>query len=89
MQLARNPHLTKLLYQRGYVEAYGQGLDTVFNLLRDQGLADADDEETGNAFMIAVDGHTPTGIGADRLSQLTDPQLQIVALLASTIAQCP
>ncbi len=81
MQIARNPHLTKLLYQRGYVEAYGQGLDTVFNLLRDQGLPTPTMQETGNAFSIAVQGHAPTGIDVDRLSQLTDPQLQIIALL--------
>ncbi len=89
MQNARNPHLTKLLYQRGYVEAYGQGLDTVFNLLRDQKLPAPTMQETGDAFVIAIEGHSPSGFGADRLSGLTDPQLQIVALLRQRSRSAP
>ena len=80
-QFARNPYLTQLLYQAGYVEAYGQGLDTVFNVLADQALPLPEMRESSNTFVISITGHTPLGIGADRLSGLTDPQLRIVALL--------
>ena len=63
------------------MEAYGQGLDTVFNVLADQGLPLPEMRESSNTFVISLTGHTPLGIGADRLSGLTDPQLRIVALL--------
>ena len=89
MQFARNAHLTQLLYQRGYVEAYGQGLDTVYNLLNAQGLPLPSMRESGNTFVVAIEGHTSIGIASERLSGLTDPQLQIVALLRQRSRSAP
>jgi predicted HTH transcriptional regulator len=89
MQYARNPQLTQLLYQRGYVEAYGQGLDTVFNLLSSQGLPPPNMREAGNTFVVAIAGHALTGIGAERLNGLTDPQLQIIGLLRERSRSAP
>jgi ATP-dependent DNA helicase RecG len=81
MQFARNPYLTQLLYQSGYVEAYGQGIDTVFNVLRTQGLPLPTMREAGNTFIISIMGHQPTGLSTAHLTGLTDPQLQIVAIV--------
>jgi ATP-dependent DNA helicase RecG len=89
MQYSRNAHLARLLYQRGYVEAYGQGIDTVYNVLAAQGLPLPQMREVGNTFMVAIEGHAPIGIEADRLSGLTDPQLQIIGLLRKRSRSAP
>jgi ATP-dependent DNA helicase RecG len=81
MQFARNPYLAQLLYQAGYVEAYGQGIDTVFNELRAQGLALPTMREVGNTFIIGIEGHQRTGIATEHLAGLTEAQLQIVAVV--------
>jgi ATP-dependent DNA helicase RecG len=89
MQYARNAHLTRLLYQRGYVEAYGQGLDTVFNVLQSQGLPLPSMRDTGNTFVVGIEGHRPMGVPPDRLTTLTEPQLQIVGLLQHRSRSAP
>ena len=81
MQFARNPYLAQLLYQGGYVEAYGQGIDTVFNELRDHGLALPTMREVGNTFIIGIEGHQRISIATEQLAGLTDPQLHIVTLV--------
>jgi ATP-dependent DNA helicase RecG len=81
MQFARNPYLAQLLYQAGYVEAYGQGIDTVFNELRAQGLALPTMREVANTFIIGIEGHQGTGIATEHLAGLTEAQLQIVAVV--------
>ena len=89
MQYARNPHLTQLLYQRGYVEAYGQGFDTVFNLLRAHQMPLPLMRDVGNTFVVSIEGQAPLGIASERLSGLTDPQLQIVGLLRQRSRSAP
>lgn len=81
MQQARNPALTMLLYQSGYVEAYGQGIDTVFNVLAAQDLPLPEMREAGATFVIAVSGHQMLAGDDERLASLTDVELQIVTLI--------
>ncbi|HEX6287898.1 MAG TPA: ATP-binding protein [Herpetosiphonaceae bacterium] len=81
MQFARNPLLAQLLYQSGYVEAYGQGLDTVFNILQAQNLPLPTMRESGATFVIGIEGHQPIGLDAEQLSSLTDAEYQIVAVV--------
>lgn len=83
MQFARNPHLAQLLYQSGYVEAYGQGLDTVFNMLQAQYLPLPTMRESGSMFVIGIEGHQPTGLDAEQLASLTEPEHQIVSVVRS------
>ena len=81
MQFARNPQLAQLLYQSGYVEAYGQGLDTVFNMLQAQKLPLPAMRESGVTFVIGIEGHQPTGLNAEQLASLTEPEYQIVSVV--------
>ena len=76
-----DPALTMLLYQSGYVEAYGQGIDTVFNVLAAQDLPLPEMREAGATFVIAVTGHQMLLGDDERLAALTDIELQIVTLI--------
>lgn len=55
-QRARNPILVKILFDAGYVEAFGQGLDTVMHALRQEGMEEPIFEDIGTAFIVTVHG---------------------------------
>lgn len=55
-QKSRNRILVKVLYEAGYVEAFGQGLDTVVKVLREEGMDEPRFEDVGAAFMVTVYG---------------------------------
>jgi predicted HTH transcriptional regulator len=55
-QASRNPAILTILYEAGYVEAFGQGLDTVVAELRREGLAPPHFEDTGASFVVTVYG---------------------------------
>jgi ATP-dependent DNA helicase RecG len=79
-QYARNPRLVRLLYQRSYVERFGQGLDTVFAECKKLGIAAPTMRETRTSFTIGIVGQEIVGAARERVL-LTESQLQIVTAL--------
>ena len=55
-QASRNPAILTILYEAGYVEAFGQGLDTVVAELRREAMQPPLFEDTGASFIVAVYG---------------------------------
>lgn len=55
-QASRNPAILTILYEAGYVEAFGQGLDTVVAELRREGMQPPHFEDTGASFIVTVYG---------------------------------
>jgi predicted HTH transcriptional regulator len=70
MQYSRNPTLARFLYQAGFVEEFGQGLNTVFNLMREQELPVPELRDIGSAFIVSVKGHLPLSIWTEQLAAL-------------------
>jgi predicted HTH transcriptional regulator len=56
-QYTRNPVIVAFLFDAGYIEQRGMGLDTVVQELAGEGLPYPDMEDTGASFMIRVTGH--------------------------------
>lgn len=67
-QYTRNPVIVAFLFDAGYIEQRGMGLDTVVTLLNKEGLPYPQMEDTGAAFLIRIEGQdfidkqTTTGI---------------------------
>lgn len=59
-QYTRNPVIVAFLFDAGYIEQRGMGLDTVVTLLQKEGLPYPQMEDTGAAFLIRIEGHDPT-----------------------------
>lgn len=84
-QRPRNPHIMRVLYDAGYVEAFGQGLDTVVNVLSEERMEAPIFHDTGASFIVTVYGRTreamygTEGIFAD----LTDSQRQLLQYITS------
>ena len=81
-QNARNAGMLRILYEAGLVEAYGQGLDTVVNVLKEEGMLAPSFRDVGAAFIVTVFGRTldrdaDIGITLD----LTPSQRKIVLFL--------
>jgi predicted HTH transcriptional regulator len=55
-QYARNPLILSILYEAGYVEAFGQGIDTVCALLEQEGMAQPRFEDQGSLFLATIYG---------------------------------
>lgn len=53
---ARNPTIAQLLYQSGYIEAFGMGLPTVINLLKQNDLPPLGMRDTGASFVVTMRG---------------------------------
>ncbi len=83
-QTSRNPVLLSVLHEAGYVEAYGQGLDTVVTVLRDEQMRLPEFEDIGAAFMVTVYGRAPEDIqNITVTSRLTASQRRIVTYLTT------
>ncbi len=83
-QTSRNPVLLSVLHEAGYVEAYGQGLDTVVTVLRDEQMRAPEFEDIGAAFLATVYGRTPEDIQSSTVTtRLTTSQRRIVAHLST------
>ena len=70
MQYSRNPTLARFLYQAGFVEEFGQGLNTVFNLMREQELPDPELRDIGSAFIVSIQGHLPLSMWTEQMTAL-------------------
>jgi ATP-dependent DNA helicase RecG len=79
-QATRNPTIVRLLYEAGFIEERGLGLDTVFHSLRDQGLPDPILLDTGGSFIITVQGRQNIVVQGDT-SGLNEYQLKLLTLL--------
>lgn len=73
-QFARNSSLLRLLFQRGYVDRVGQGLDTVVSECQTLGLPMPAMRETESSFIIGITGH-------EFSANLTPSQQLIIDLL--------
>lgn len=90
-QATRNPTVVRLLYEAGFIEERGLGLDTVFSSLQDQGLPKPVLFDTGGSFIITVQGRQNI-IAQGDASGLNQFQLRMLSLLTAqgsfTIADC-
>jgi ATP-dependent DNA helicase RecG len=90
-QATRNPTIVRLLYEAGFIEERGLGLDTVFSSLQEQGLPKPVLLDTGGSFIITVQGRQNI-IAQGDTSGLNEYQIKMLSLLTSqggfTIADC-
>lgn len=73
-QAARNPVILSVLYEAGFVEAFGQGLDTVVAVLKQEEMLPPRFEDTGASFIVAVYGRDMTMLDGQSLGGLSDSQ---------------
>jgi ATP-dependent DNA helicase RecG len=81
IQTSRNPMLLTILHEAGLVEAYGQGLDTVVAVLRDEEMLPPTFRDVGAAFIVTVFGRQVDLLAPDGYIPLTDAQRILVALI--------
>jgi predicted HTH transcriptional regulator len=82
-QHSRNPLILSIMYDSGYVEAFGQGLDTVVTVLQDEGLSPPTFQDTGSTFIVTAFGRDVDAFANDMYTQLSEPQRKIVDILRS------
>jgi predicted HTH transcriptional regulator len=63
-QFSRNPVIAELLYQAGYIERFGLGLDTVMRELHRAGLPAMQMRDSGLSFTVTIFGHDAPSIRA-------------------------
>jgi predicted HTH transcriptional regulator len=81
-QSSRNPMLLKILYEAGFVEAYGQGLDTVVGVLKSEEMLPPTFRDIVSAFIVTVFGRTlQSEAHPESLVEVTTNQHRIVALI--------
>lgn len=86
IQNARNPVLLSILYEAGYVEAYGMGLDTVVKVLHDEGMTEPHFRDLiGAAFIVTVRGRQLDTREQEPFVSLTDAQRKIIRLVSSNV----
>lgn len=56
-QYTRNPVIVGFLWDAGYIEQRGMGLDSVVTTLANEGLPYPQMEDTGASFLIRIEGH--------------------------------
>lgn len=81
-QASRNPVILSILYEAAYVEAFGQGLDTVVAVLNRETMAPPIFRDTGNSFAVTVAGR-PWELFSSESVQLNESQRRIVAYIRS------
>ena len=82
-QHSRNPLILKVLYDAGFVEAFGQGLDTVVAVLEHEELPPPTFHDTGSTFIVTAFGRSPEAFTNDLYSQMNESQKKIIDLLRS------
>ncbi len=90
-QAPRNHIVLSMLYEAGYMEGFGQGLDTVVTVLRTEGMRLPIFRDTGASFIVTVYGRPEQRAVDARQQALTPIQRDILAIIQSqpqtTIAQ--
>src|SRR6266511_515922 len=81
-QAARNPQILSILYEAGYVEAFGQGLDTVVAVLGQEDMTPPRFHDTGASFIVTVFGR-PLEVfsGEGVYARLNESQRKILAII--------
>ncbi|NTW97431.1 MAG: hypothetical protein HGB28_02665 [Oscillochloris sp.] len=89
-QAARNPVIMSILYEHGFVEAFGQGLNTTVAVLKKEGMQPPRFHDTGASFIVTVYGQ-PIDIvyGGGIYADINESQRKILALLRSRGALTP
>ena len=89
-QAARNAHTLAILYEAGFVEAFGQGLNTVVHVLEHEDMAAPQFHDTGASFIVTVYGR-PLDIfyGGSTYDALNESQRRILSLLRAHGALTP
>jgi ATP-dependent DNA helicase RecG len=83
-QYSRNPAVLSILFEAGYVEAFGQGLDTVVAVSKQEGLSPPTFRDTGASFIVTAHGRPLDVFASDGIyAQLSDSQRKIIGLLRS------
>ncbi len=82
-QQPRNPTILSILHEAGWVEAFGQGLDTVVRVLHDAKMEPPHFDDIGAAFIVTVYGVQPATTDPGRYLQYSGVQQTIVDLLRS------
>lgn len=81
-QAARNPVVLTIFYEAGYVEAFGQGLDTVVAVLKAENMTPPHFHDTGQSFIVTVYGHPADPMVSDgTILQLNDTQRKVLAFI--------
>lgn len=81
-QAARNPVMMSVLYENGFVEAFGQGLNTAVAVLKAEGMEPPHFHDTGASFIVTIFGR-PLDLfyGGGVYANLSETQRRILALL--------
>ena len=83
-QFSRNPAILSILYEAGYVEAFGQGLDTVVAVSKQEGLPPPTFRDTGASFIVTAFGRPlDVFLGEGIYGQLSESQRKILGLIRS------
>jgi predicted HTH transcriptional regulator len=82
-QASRNPVILSILYEAGYVEGFGMGLDTVVAALEREEMLPPQFQDTGASFIVTVYGRTPEAMqgGSALYATLNDSQRMILTLV--------
>lgn len=80
-QMSRNPVVLTILYEAGFMEAFGQGLNTVDSVLREEQMAPPLFRDTGVSFIVTIHGRPLDVMQRDTGIPLNDTQRMILALL--------
>jgi predicted HTH transcriptional regulator len=88
-QHSRNPLVLDLLYDAGFVEAFGQGLDTVFAVMAEEGLPTPTLHDTGSSFIVTAFGRMEDAFAQDRYAQLSDTQQKIIDFIRTRGSASP
>jgi ATP-dependent DNA helicase RecG len=83
-QASRNPGILAILYDAGYVEAVGQGIDTVVAVLARTSMAPPLFQDTSNSFRVTVHGRSlDLFTESDLYSRLNERQRRLLAFIRS------
>lgn len=84
-QRPRNPHIMQVLYEAGYVEAFGQGLDTVVRTLHESKMLPPYFKDTGASFIVTVYARSRESMygSGGPFTDLTDSQRMMLQYITS------
>lgn len=89
-QAARNPVVMSILYENGFVEAFGQGLNTTVAVLRQETMEAPHFHDTGASFIVTVYGQ-PLNLfyGGGIYAALNESQRKILAVIRNRRGMTP
>ena len=74
-QYSRNPHIVRVLFEMGYIEEIGMGLDNVYRWLAAAGQSEPVLRDTGGSFIISI-------YGLDMEKALVEGKVDAIDLMA-------